>query len=226
MENLPFYVYIVFALAVLVAVFMFYKAAKSSSTVLIVLLGWLVLQSLLSISGFYKLANTVPPRFPLLVMPPFFMIAGLFITSRGKQFIDGLNIKTLALLHVARVLVELVLFWLFVARAVPVLMTFEGRNFDVVSGLSAPLVYYFGFVKKQLSKAFILVWNVICLALVVNVAFYAVLSSPTKFQQFAFDQPNIALGYFPFVLLPSLLVPLVVFAHLVSIRQLLSNKSK
>jgi hypothetical protein len=105
-------------------------------------------------------------------------------------------------------------------------MTFEGRNFDVVSGLSAPLVYYFGFVKKQLSKAFILVWNVICLALVVNVAFYAVLSSPTKFQQFAFDQPNIALGYFPFVLLPSLLVPLVVFAHLVSIRQLLSNKSK
>jgi hypothetical protein len=35
---------------------------------------------------------------------------------------------------------------------------------------------------------------------------------------------NFALGYFPFFLLPSLIVPLVMFSHLASIKQILSNK--
>jgi hypothetical protein len=36
----------------------------------------------------------------------------------------------------------------------------------------------------------------------------------------AFDQPNIAILYFPFVWLPSVVVPGVLLAHLVSLRKL------
>ena len=42
-----------------------------------------------------------------------------------------------------------------------------------------------------------------------------------KLQQFAFSQPNIAILYFPFSLLPACVVPLVALAHLVAIRRLL-----
>jgi hypothetical protein len=45
------------------------------------------------------------------------------------------------------------------------------------------------------------------------------------FQQFAFDQPNIAVLYFPFIWLPSCVVPLVLLSHLAAIRQL-SNYGK
>ncbi|HVF96549.1 MAG TPA: hypothetical protein VM871_04480, partial [Flavisolibacter sp.] len=38
---------------------------------------------------------------------------------------------------------------------------------------------------------------------------------------FAFDQPNIAVLYFPFIWLPSFIVPVVLLSHLVCIRQLL-----
>lgn len=102
-------------------------------------------------------------------------------------------------------------------------MTFEGSNFDMLSGLSAPVIYYFGYIKKNLNKRIILIWNVICLGLLINIVITAILSSPFPFQQFAFDQPNIAVLYFPFIWLPCCIVPLVLLSHLAAIRQLLKK---
>ncbi|MEZ4900752.1 MAG: hypothetical protein R2822_02860 [Spirosomataceae bacterium] len=152
------------------------------------------------------------------------MIVFLFNTSKGKMFIDALDLKTLTLLHVIRVPIEWVLYWLFIHKFVPELMTFEGRNFDILSGITAIIVYYFGFVKPKLSNVSVLIWNFCCLGLVINIAVNGILSAPTKFQQFAFEQPNIAMQYFPFVLLPSVIVPIVIFSHLASIRQLTKNQ--
>lgn len=226
MENLPFYISLVFGLTVLLSFLLFYKATNQSKTFAAVAISWLIFQSLVSLSGFYQATNTMPPRVALLGFPPFVMIIVLFSTVKGRQFIDSLNIKTLTLFHIIRIPVELVLFWLFIHKTVPELMTFEGRNFDILSGLSAPIVYYFGFIKNKISKQLMLIWNFVCLGLLINIVVNAVLSVPTPFQQFAFEQPNIAILYFPFVLLPSFLVPLVFLSHLASIRQLLSNTYK
>ncbi|TPG45348.1 hypothetical protein [Flavobacterium pectinovorum] len=224
MDTLPLYISLVFGITLLTSIVLFYKASYSSKIVLAVLFFWIIVQSFISNFGFYKSENTIPPRFALLLFPPLTLIVILFITKKGKAFIDALNIKTLTLLHVIRIPVELVLLWLFMHKAVPELMTFEGRNFDILSGISAPIVYYFTFVKKKINYTILLIWNFICLALVLNIAINAVLSLPTKFQQFAFDQPNVALLEFPFTLLPAVLVPIVIFSHLVSIRQLLHYK--
>lgn len=106
------------------------------------------------------------------------------------------------------------------------LQTFEGRNFDIISGLTAPAIFYFGFIKNQIDKKLILVWNFICLGLLINIVVNAVLSAPFPFQKFAFDQPNIAVLYFPFNWLPSCVVPLVLLSHLATIRQLLNEERK
>ncbi|MFZ2785412.1 MAG: hypothetical protein WAZ36_13520 [Sediminibacterium sp.] len=225
MATLPSYIYIVFGLTVLLGLLLFYKATNFSKSFLTTTIIWLLFQSIISISGFYKIAKTIPPRFGLLIIPPLILTIIRFNTKSGKQFIDNLNLKTLTIFHTVRIPVELVLYWLFVQKAVPELMTFEGRNFDFFSGLSAPFIYYFGFVKKSFGKNVLLFWNFICLALLLNIVFNALLSLPSAFQQFGFDQPNTAILQFPFVLLPSVLVPLVLFAHLASIRQLLNNKN-
>ncbi|MDE3145642.1 MAG: hypothetical protein KGL19_15940 [Bacteroidota bacterium] len=224
MEHLPFYVYAVFALTFLLALFIFYKATNRSKIFLTVVSIWAALQAIISISGFYTVTQTFPPRFALLLIPPLVSIVVLFNSKKGKQFIDGMNIKTLTIFHVIRIPVELILFWLFINKAIPQLMTFEGRNFDIFSGLSAPIIFYFGFVKKKINASIIIIWNFICLALVLNIAINAILSVPGTLQRFAFDQPNIAIIHFPFILLPACLVPLVLFSHLASIRQLLFNK--
>jgi hypothetical protein len=224
MEDLPLYISIVFTLTTLVTVIIFYKASRKSKTTLIILSAWLLIQALIGLSGFYTVTTTIPPRFVLMVLPPFLTILLLFLTKKGKLFLDQLDLEQLTLLHVIRIPVEIVLLWLFIYKAVPELMTFEGRNFDILSGFSAAFVYYYNFFKKKLSSVFLLIWNLICLALLLNIVVNAVLSAPFPFQQFAFDQPNIAVLYFPFNWLPSCVVPLVLLSHLAAIRQLLRTK--
>ncbi|MBK7123468.1 MAG: hypothetical protein IPH68_12045 [Chitinophagaceae bacterium] len=219
-SNLPFYINIVFILTTGLTVFLFYKATQRSVTTLVILGSWLLIQAVLSFTGFYTVTDTIPPRFALLALPALLFIIFLFITPTGKNFINSLDIKMLTLLHIVRIPVEICLYWLFLHKSIPQLMTFEGRNFDIMAGLTAPVVYYFGFVKPIFSKTFLLFWNIICLGLVLNIVVHAVLSAPSAFQQFAFEQPNTAIFYFPFVWLPCCVVPLVLLAHFAAIRKL------
>jgi hypothetical protein len=221
MEHLPNYISIVFILTALLTLLLLYKASNYSKRVMVVIVLWLVLQAVVSLSGFYEVAGGVPPRFALLLMPPVLFIAIMFLTKIGRNIIDGFDIKTLTLLHVVRIPVELTLYWLFLHKAVPMVMTFEGRNFDIFCGITAPVVYYFAYVKNVFGKKVLLVWNIICLLLLTNIVVTAVLSVPLRFQQFGFEQPNIAFFYFPFAWLPCFVVPAVLFAHLAAIRRLI-----
>ena len=129
-------------------------------------------------------------------------------------------------MHIVRIPAEFVLLCLFLNKTVPGIMTFEGRNFDILSGFTAPLIWYFGYVKKILNEKIILAWNICCTVLLLNIVITAVLSPPFNFQQLAFDQPNIAILYFPFIWLPGFIVPAVLLSHLVAIRQLMRYKEK
>jgi len=224
MENLPFYVYLVFGITVLIALYTFYQATNFSKTALTIICVWMIIQTEISLSGFYKDTSSIPPRVSLLLVPPLIMTIVLFSTLKGRTFIDGLDIRTLTLFHIIRIPVELTLFWLFLNKSVPELMTFEGRNFDILSGISAPIIYYFVFIKKKMSHSGLLIWNFVCLALLFNIVFNAILSIPGVFQKFAFDQPNVAITVFPFVFLPSVLVPMVLFSHIAAIRRILLKK--
>jgi hypothetical protein len=226
LDKLPTYISLVFGLTTIVTGWFFYIAAKNSGTTLVILLLWLIVQTIVGLSGFYTVTDTMPPRFLLLILPPLLFITGLFVTVKGRKYLDSLDAKFLTILHIIRIPVELVLLWLFINKAVPQLMTFEGRNFDILSGLTAPVIFYFGFIKQQIGKKIILLWNIVCLGLLINIVFIAFLSAPFPFQKFAFDQPNIAILYFPFIWLPCCVVPLVLLSHLAIIRQLLNRQMK
>ena len=225
LPELPLALYGTFIGTTLLGVWLFYRAAHHSGRVLGLLAGWLLLQSLLALGGFYTVASSRPPRLLLALLPPLLVVAALFNTVAGRRFLDGLRLDRLTLVHAVRVPVELVLLWLFLHKAVPRLMTFEGRNYDVLSGLSAPVVYYLVFRSRQLGWRGLLAWNIGCLLLLLNIVVNAVLAAPTVVQQFAFDQPNVAILYFPFIALPSCLVPLVALSHLAAIRRLLRGRA-
>jgi hypothetical protein len=224
-RELPIYIDIVFITTTLLGVLLFWWAAHGSKITLLVLSCLILLQTILGISGFYQVTRSSPPRFFLLLLPILIAIVGLFATEKGRKYINGMDLGRLTLLHCLRLPVELVLFWLFMYKTIPKIMTFEGRNLDLLAGLSAPFIYYFGFVKKKISAAFILIWNIVGLGLLLNIVFIAILSAPFPIQCFGFEQPDIALLFFPFVLLPGCVVPLVLFAHLIAIKQLLRTRS-
>jgi hypothetical protein len=200
------------------------KEAASPGIVIALILAWLMVQAMLAIYGFYDNNMTLPPRFVLAVGPPLLFIIILFLTKRGRKFIDSLPLSSLTWLQTVRVPVEIVLYWLMIEKAIPGLMTFEGRNFDILAGITAPFVAWYTFDKGKLGRGFLLGWNIICLLLVLNIVINAALSVETPIQQFAFDQPNRAVLVFPFIWLPAFIVPVVIFSHLASIRQLMKKK--
>ena len=225
MNNLPIYISLVFASTTIASIYIFYKATNRKKKVLYFLFAWIVVQSAIALSGFYTITNTLPPRFILSIGPPLLFIVVLFLTSRGCTFLDSLDKSMLTLLHTVRIPVEIVLLWLSIHKTVPEVMTFEGRNLDILSGVSALVIYLLMFKLRKYNRTVLLTWNFICLGLLINIVVIAILSSPFVFQRMAFDQPNVALMYFPFILLPAIVVPLVLLSHLVSIRQLLARKS-
>ena len=227
LSNLPISLPIFFGLTTALTIFLFLKSVETPpqyKTVLGVLIGWSVLQMAISWAGFYQKTDTLPPRFLLAVVPTLLLIIGLFSSKKGQKFTESLDLKALTYLHVVRIPVELTLLWLFQHDTIPEVMTFEGRNFDIFSGITAPFIAYFGFTKKTLSSTIIIVWNVLCLILLFNIVITAALSVQTPLQQMSFDRPNRAVLFFPFVWLPSVVVPLVLFAHLVVLKRLSKNE--
>ena len=222
--NAPIYVSILFGLITILTLFFILKAIRFSKPVLIVMLLWLVIQSLIGFTGFYSNTQALPPRFLLLILPPFISIFLLFATKRGKQLIQNFDPKILTLLHCIRIPVEWGLYLLASYHTIPFLMTFEGSNFDILSGITALFVFYFGFIKTRLNRVALLVWNICCLILLLNIVITAILSAPFPFQQFAFNQPNIAVFYFPIYFLPGFIVPVVFLAHVVEIKRLINEK--
>jgi hypothetical protein len=225
MENIAWYVYVLFGATVVLSIWLFIKAAHYSKIALLLILGWALLQTVLGLSGFYSDSSELTSRFPLLVAFPVIFLASLFLTLKGRAFIDSLDLRALTIFHIIRIPVEITLLLLFLGKTIPEAMTFEGRNFDILSGLTAPLVYYFAFVKKNIGARLVIIWNATCMLLLLSVVSSAVLSLPGRYQQFGFEQPNIAVGYFPFLLLPAILVPLALFCGAAAIRQLMASKS-
>lgn len=184
------------------------------------------LQMGLGSTDFYQDASGTPPRFALLIIPPLAGTCILFFSRKGKQFINDLDTSQLTILHTIRLPIEIVLYFLFVDKAIPEIMTFEGRNWDILAGITAPFIFYFRYIKNSLSTKVVILWNVVSIGLLLNIIVLAILSAKTPFQRFGFEQPNIAVAYFPFNWLPSVVVPLVLFSHLASIKKLLTENPK
>lgn len=215
---------IFFTFTTLVTLLCFYQTNKNKKQLAGIFI-WMAVVGVLGYSGFYRVQNTIPPRFVFLLAPGILFVIVHFFFTRNNTINNEENLKWLTLLHTIRIPVEIVLYYIFIEGYIPYLMTFEGYNYDILSGISAPIIYYAVFVKKWIEKKGLLLWNFICLGLLVNILIIAVLSAQTPIQQLAFDQPNIGVTYFPFVWLPAVIVPIVLYSHLVSIKILLNLRN-
>lgn len=214
-----------FALLVILLVASIYYAVrhvakKRASYLLLGCLLWLSLLFTLAQNSFFLELNAVPPRFLMAVLPPVFLITSVFIARKGRQFMDGLSLRHLTWVHTVRIGVELLLFQLFVVGQIPKIMTFEGRNWDILAGLTAPMMVFMVFQQKKWSPKALLWWNIVALGLLITIVATAVLSAPFPFQQVGFEQPNVGVLKPTFIWLPGFVVPVVLFSHLAAIRRL------
>ncbi|WP_431211556.1 hypothetical protein ACQ86N_37925 [Puia sp. P3] len=180
---------------------------------------WLLLLGILSATGFFADFSKLPPRMAFAPLVPLPIVLWFARSTTGKYLICHVRPQWMVYLQSFRILVELGLWALVRNGVLPVQLSFEGRNFDVLVGLLAIPVGYFVFVRKSLPSWTVLVYNIFGLLMLVNVVTIAFLSMPTPLRKFP-GQPDAGiLAHFPLIYLPGLLVPLAYSLHIFSIRQ-------
>jgi hypothetical protein len=184
------------------------------------LVAWLALTGILAIRGFFAEFASVPPRIlPALLVP---LIGGcLVLRSPGaRALLARTRPQGPIYLQSFRIVMEIILWLLFVQHRAPAIMTFEGRNVDILVGLTAIPVGYLCFVRKAWPARVALWWNVAGILILLNVVVHAQLSTPSPFRVFVTDPPVTFIAQWPYIWLPGFLVPLAWLGHVASISQL------
>ena len=200
---------VVFLLITFLSVAGLYFSSGKDNKGLAVFSAWAIVSGLLSYCGFYQNTDSFPPRIIILLVPAALVVLYLYRAFQVEQ----LRLGWLIAIHVLRIPVELTLFELYKQGQVPILMTYSGWNFDILSGISSVVILAM-YLKGRLSVPILIIWNTLALLLLITIVGIALLSAPTPLQQFAFDQPNIAPLHFPFTFLPGVVVPIVLLSHL------------
>jgi hypothetical protein len=190
---------------------------KFKGYVALLLTIWLGYITIASLAGVFAYSG-MPPRIPLgLIVPAFSFIGWFFVSGRFKNFIAAMPASWLVYSQFFRVAVELLLFGLFTQGVLPVSATFEGYNYEIVIGITAPVVGYLCITKRILPAWVLLLWNIAGLCTLAAIVFiiisHAYLPALWTDGKVKIEE----LGTFPYTLLPGFLMPLAVFMHIFSI---------
>jgi hypothetical protein len=202
-----------FTLVALTSLVLLYFGTGKNKKLVMLFSAWQLAVGIIAGTGIFV---SKPNLFPLLII----VSVALIIYSLKTIDDRALNRSVLLGIHALRIPVEIVLYKLYLEKKVPELMTFSGWNFDIAIGISALLLLlYIVLTKKEMDRKIFMAWNIVGLLFLLFIVDLAILSSPLPIQQFAFDQPNVAIAEFPYCYLPTCVVPIVFISHVLLLRR-------
>jgi hypothetical protein len=186
---------------------------------------WLVLGLVLAATGFFVTdPSQAPPQIAWALVPLVLGISLLAASPGFRRTIDAVPPDQLIKVQLYRVLGGVFLVG-WALGVLPGVFALPAGFGDVLIGVTAPLVAKNLPNGHPVWRRLAILWNVVGLADLVMAVTLGVLSAPGQFQRFAFDRPNAAIGEFPFVIIPTVLVPLSVLLHVFSLRSLARSRS-
>ena len=184
---------------------------------------WFAITFLLARSGVVADFDRMPPKIPLLAV---FAIACGLLLSRTAAVREAL--RTMpgwwpVAMQTFRAPLELGLYLLFTAGLLPEQMTFAGRNFDVLVGLSAPVLAWL-MAKGHAPRVLQWAWHFAALGLLANVVTIAITSVPGPLHADWPGAPLTIVAQWPYVWLPAFLVPMALLGHVAAIARLVKTR--
>lgn len=189
---------------------------------LIAFFGWGVFIYVWSRFGVFSNFSLFPVNAAPVILIPLVTILLFCFSKSVKEILVHIPQENIIKLQVFRFYVEVLLWALFSAALLPVQMTFEGRNFDILTGVTAVLLTtrISGFMLlDKMPKVAVVLWNMLGLGLLINIVAIAILSMPTPLRVFMNEPANTIVTEFPISLLPGFLVPLAYMLHILSLRK-------
>lgn len=177
---------------------------------------------LLAGAGFFTVITT-PPRFLLIFVPLVLIIvllARVKLTS-GPGFLSLVPPVFLVGVQAMRILIELDFLRFAAEKIIPVELSFHGRNYDLLIGVLAIAVSLLFIKKHPLARRAGIIFNILGLLSLANIFSLVIPSLPSTFRVYntLYLPTN-----FPGVLIV-FLASSAIFLHILSLRQLLAQKS-
>lgn len=166
---------------------------------------------------------TVPPTMGVVIVLSLAIALRIGLSGAGRTIAAGVPLAVLVGVQGFRFPLELLLHRAYSEGLMPVQMSYSGRNFDIVTGITAiVLAAALWLAPQRVSPKLVLAWNVLGLGLLLNVLTIAVLSMPTPLRVFMNEPSNAWIAQPPFVWLPAVLVVAALAGHVVIFRHLKS----
>jgi len=184
---------------------------------------WLGIVAVAGAGGYLDDVNSMPPPVARVMVPSLIMVVYLAFSRFGSRLVRGLHFEEMIGLQAFRLPVEMILLGFYFEGKIPISMTVEGRNFDVITAVTAVLIAFFLYT-GSLSRKFIWAWNILGLTLLFNVVITAVLTVPGKMRLLIEEPPNILPLHWPtnWILF---CVFVALFSHLLIFRKLIAEES-
>ncbi len=164
-----------------------------------------------------------PPLFMPLMLACLVLAASTALSSIGARLVASVPLWLLVGAEGFRLPLELVMHRAARDGVMPVEMSYSGYNFDIVTGATAlvlALLIYWG----HAPRALVALWNVMGVVLLAIVVGVAGAGLPWV-AAFGPDHVNEWVLHFPYVWLPTVLVPAALFGHVLVFRRLLAEKA-
>lgn len=182
----------------------------------LVAVAWMLATWLAAARGVLRNWEATPPPFALLA----FGIVALGVTMSsgryGHRLAAGVPRWALVGVQAFRLPLELAMHAMYERGVMPVQMSYSGWNFDIVTGITAPIVTVL-VASRRAGTGLVLAWNILGLALLLNIVAIAILSTP-RLAYFGQDRLNVWVMDPPFVWLPAVMVLAALAGHLLVFR--------
>lgn len=205
------------------------KAERRQALIRYISLGvffWLAILSFLALVGFFYQFDRFPPPLFLALIPPLILIFALLFSRFFRIVLKTIPERWLIYVQSFRILMELFLWAGYLGGFVPLQMTFEWLNFDIIVGLTAPMAGFVFFGRGRYRKFEAIIWNIFGVALLLNILLIAIFSLPTPYQAFSGEPDNSFVAIFPFVWIPGFIVPFALAMHIFSLQKLFSSRRR
>jgi hypothetical protein len=179
---------------------------------------WMALTWIAAMSGFVQRWDRVPPPMIFVVIGVVVVSALLALGGVGTRIAQYIPLWALVAIQSFRLPLEVAMHALAERGIMPIQMSYSGRNFDIVTGATAIVVAALvkqGYAGRGLVRA----WNVMGLALLLNVVSVAIASMPL-FKAFGEEHVVTFVTYPPFIWLPAVMVVAALAGHLVIFKAL------
>jgi hypothetical protein len=182
-----------------------------------VLAAWLIYSGATAAKGLLLDAAAMPPPMLRILVPGLLLVFIAAFSPFGAR-LSRLPYAALIGFHAFRLPLEGLLWTFHRQGRLPVQMTFEGRNFDILTGLSAIAVAVLAW-RGRAGLRTARLWNLAGFALLLNIMIVAALSIPGPLRVFHDEPANTLVLHFPYVWIPAVFVMAAFFGHLLLFRK-------